>query len=218
MSSRSLLCGIVGVIACGLLASCGSSDRATSVAALSKQKSSDRKVVQWANLSMAVGSVEEASPKIQEIVKGSGGFVESSTILKGERITLECRVPAMQLESVMDAVSRLGDAKRRSMGATDVTDAYADLETRLKNSIAFRERLQGLLGRAKALQDVIAIEKELNRIQSDIETMQGEFDRLKTKVDLSSLEIELYRKQILGPLGWVAFGIWWLVSKLFVIR
>jgi hypothetical protein len=65
---------------------------------------------------------------------------------------------------------------------------------------------------------VLAVEKEMNRIQSEIETMQARFDRLKSEVELSALSVDLERKRILGPLGYVGYGLWWALSKLFVIR
>jgi hypothetical protein len=65
---------------------------------------------------------------------------------------------------------------------------------------------------------VLAVEKELNRIQSEIETMQAQFDRLKSQLELSALSITLQRRPILGPLGYLAYGLWWSISKLFVIR
>ena len=104
------------------------------------------------------------------------------------------------------------------MSAADVTEQYTDLETRLRNNLALRDRLQQLLQRAKDVEDVLAIEKELNRIQSEIETMQAQFDRLKSEVELSALSINLQRKRVLGPLGYIGYGFWWGFSKLFVIR
>ena len=51
-----------------------------------------------------------------------------------------------------------------------------------------------------------------------IETMQASLDRLNSQVALSELSVTLQRRTILGPLGYVAKGLWWGISKLFVIR
>jgi chromosome segregation ATPase len=118
----------------------------------------------------------------------------------------------------MAAVAALGEEERRSVSAADVTEQYVDLETRLRNNLALRNRLQQLLSRASDVEDVLAIEKELNRIQSEIETMQARLDRLKSAVELSALSVNLQRKHILGPLGYVGYGLWWAFSKLFVFR
>lgn len=118
----------------------------------------------------------------------------------------------------IDRIAALGDEKHRSLWAADVTDQYADLETRLRNNSALRDRLQALLKRATKVEGVLAIEKELNRIQSEVETMQGRLDRLKSQVELSAPSVTLQRDVVLGPLGYVGYGFWWALSKLFVIR
>mgnify|MGYP001150318430 CR=1 FL=1 len=180
--------------------------------------SPDRKVVRTADLVVSVESPEKTSPEVERIIKQAGGFVERSTASKDKNVRLDCRVPATQLNQVLDSVASLGEEKARSVTATDVTEQYTDLETRLRNNLALRDRLQQLLQRAKNVQDVLAIEKELNRIQSEIETMQARFDRLKSEVELSALTVDLQRKRILGPVGYIGYGLWWAFSKLFVIR
>ncbi len=182
------------------------------------QARTDRKVVRSGDLTVSVDSPEEMSPEVERLIKQAGGFVERSTTTKDSSVWLHCRVPAPQLDQIMDAVAALGEVERRSVSAADVTEQYADLETRLRNNLALRNRLQQLLSRASDVEDVLAIEKELNRIQSEIETMQARLDRLKSEVELSALSVNLQRKRILGPLGYVGYGLWWALSKLFVIR
>ena len=48
--------------------------------------------------------------------------------------------------------------------------------------------------------------------------MQARLDRMKSQVELSALTVTLERGRILGPLGYVGYGLWWAFSKLFVIR
>jgi hypothetical protein len=178
----------------------------------------ERIVVRAGDLVISVESLDEASLEVERLITESGGFVERSTATQDSKVWFHCRVPASQLDSVMDAISSLGSEERRSVSAADVTERYTDLQTRLRNNLALRERLQALLERASDVEDVLSIERELNRIQSEIESMQARFDRLKSEVELSALSITLQRKQILGPLGYVGYGIWWAFSKLFVIR
>ena len=35
---------------------------------------------------------------------------------------------------------------------------------------------------------------------------------------MSTVNLSASRGRILGPLGWVGYGLWWAFSKLFVIR
>jgi DNA repair ATPase RecN len=198
---------------------CASVDKARQPGSLAPgYASSDRKVVRTGDLVVSVESPEDTSPEVERLIKEAGGFVERSTATKDSNVWLHCRVPSSQLDQVMNSVASLGDEERRSVSAADVTEQYTDLETRLRNDLTLRDRLQQLLQRAKDVEDVLAIEKELNRIQSEIETMQAQFDRLESEVELSALSITLQRKRILGPLGYIGYGFWWAFSKLFVIR
>jgi DNA repair ATPase RecN len=174
--------------------------------------------VRTGELVISVDSPEQTSPEVEQIIEGARGFVERSIATKDSDVWLHCRVPAPQLDQIMDSVSELGDEERRSVSTTDVTEQHADLDTRLRNNLALRERLQQLVQRASDVEDVLAIEKELGRIQAEIETMQAQLDRLESEVELSALSINLQRKRILGPLGYVGYGVWWVFSKLFVVR
>jgi Domain of unknown function (DUF4349) len=112
----------------------------------------------------------------------------------------------------------LGTVTYRRVESEDVTEQYIDVEARLKNKIVLRDRLKQLLDKATAVKDVLAIETELNRVQSDIDSMEGRMRSMKKQVTYATVTLSLERKPILGPLGYVFKGLWWGVEKLFVIR
>ena len=84
--------------------------------------------------------------------------------------------------------------------------------------VALRDRLRALLDKAQDVKDILAIEKELGRVQGDIDSMQARLTALKGQVDLASIDVSISRKRILGPIGVVFKGAWWIVEKLFVIQ
>ena len=106
----------------------------------------------------------------------------------------------------------------RDLSSTDVTEEYVDIEARRTNLLALRDRLRALLDRATEVKDVVAIETELNRVQSELDSLDARMKALKGQVDYATLSVHLTRKPILGPLGYAAKGIWWVIEKLFVIR
>jgi Rad3-related DNA helicase len=178
----------------------------------------DRKVIRSGQLALSLSDLEEARREVERLVAEAGGYVEQSSTTRDSRVFLACRVPADHLDQAMDQIAGLGNEVRRSTSAADVTDQYADLEARLRNHAALRDRLQALLKRATKVEDVLAIEKELNRIQSELDSMQGRLDRMRSQVELSDLSVTIEREVVLGPLGYVGYGVWWAVSKLFVIH
>ena len=178
----------------------------------------ERKIIKSGYLEISLADLETARKDAERLVTEAGGYVERARATRDSEVTLLCRVPAAQLDPTIDRIAALGEEKSRSTSASDVTDQYADLETRLRNNTALRDRLQQLLSRATKVEDVLAIEKELNRVQSEVETMQGRLDRMKSQVALSDLSVTLKREVVLGPLGYAGYGLWWAISKLFVIH
>jgi ABC-type sugar transport system ATPase subunit len=65
---------------------------------------------------------------------------------------------------------------------------------------------------------VLAIEQQLTRVQTELDSQIGQFKNLSSQVALSRLEIDYRRGQVLGPLGLIGYGIYWVFEKLFVIR
>ena len=118
----------------------------------------------------------------------------------------------------MTSLESIGKVTSRRVSSEDVTEQYVDIDARLKTMIALRDRLRALLDKADNVKDVLAIEKELGRVQGDIDSMQARLKALKGKVDLASISVTIRRRRILGPLGYLFKGAWWAVEKLFVIQ
>ena len=92
-------------------------------------------------------------------------------------------------------LGQLGTIKSRTLSTEDVTDQLLDLETRLRNLLLLRERYQSLLNQAKDVKDILEIEKELNRIQTEIEQLEGKLKVLKQRVAMASLQIDARQKR-----------------------
>lgn len=178
----------------------------------------DRMTVRTGEQEVQVDSPVVIARQVEHIVQDVGGYVERSGGSSDGNARVEGRVPAGQLDSIMNQVAGLGNEKRRRVTGTDVTDQYTDLEARLRSDIALRDRLQQLLARAVTLDEVLNLEKQIARLQADVDGLQARLDQLKSKTQLASLTVSLERKRVLGPLAVVGRGIGKLVSKLFVLR
>ena len=178
----------------------------------------ERLYVLTASQTVEVKEIASAMKQVDSVIQKSGGYVQSQSVREEEQAYLVLRVPAPQLRPVLDAMAALGSEESRSVASQDVTEQYIDTEARLKNAIALRDRLKALLGQAKGVKDILEIEKELTRVQSDIDSMEGRLKKLKGQVDLAQIDLTLKRKKILGPLGYIVYGIGWVIQKLFVIN
>lgn len=178
----------------------------------------DRMLVCHADLTLEVGNVKEAQEKGERIANQHGGFVEWKSDTDEQSARLRIRVPFKNFTTAIKSLESLGSVESRSVVGEDVTERYIDVEARLKNNIALRDRLRQLLDKATAVQDIVAIEKELTRVQAEIDSQEGQIKSLKGKADFATIDLNLKRKKILGPLGYVFTGLWWGISKLFVLR
>jgi multidrug resistance efflux pump len=133
------------------------------------------------------------------------------------------RVPAHRLDAALDALAALGKEISREVRAVDVTESSADLEAHLANQKALRERLRDALERAQKVDELLMVERELARVQAEIDRVEGHRARMRTSVAQSTISLALRaepepapkpKRRILGPLG----AAWWVVQKLWVVR
>lgn len=178
----------------------------------------ERMRIWTATLHVQVWNVSNAVNTAIAIAEAQGGFVERKSDRGEHSSHLTLRIPAHRLAASVSSLASLGTVTYQSLQGEDVTEQVADLEARLKNRIALRDRLRQLLEKAESVQDVLAIETQLNRVQSDIDSMEGRMKAIRGQVDFAKVTLDLGRKPILGPMGYLVKGLWWSIEKLFVIR
>ncbi|MDH3687007.1 MAG: DUF4349 domain-containing protein [Myxococcales bacterium] len=195
--------------------------RAESMAAAppAPQAAPTRALVWTAWQTVEVEDPEASARAVEALASSSGGYAEDASREFEGASSVRVRVPTGQLESVLDQIAALGEEKERRTSARDVTEQLADLEATLASKRKLRDRLRALLDRADKVKDLLELERELARVQSDIDRMEGRQKRLQGQVDLATVHVTLTpeSKRILGPLGYVAYGIGWFVKKLFII-
>jgi hypothetical protein len=182
------------------------------------ESSSDRLVTKRAQQGVEVKDLAPALDAARAAASDTGGYVESENRRSEDEATVVLRVAATALDPTLARMASLGTEKWRSVSTEDVTESHADIETRLRNQEALRDRLRALATRATNVADVLSVERELARVQSEIESMQAQLARMNRDVQLSSLSVTFERAHIYGPLGYFFRAIGWGLARLFVIR
>ena len=148
----------------------------------------ERKLIKNGNFSIEVEDLAAAEEKLEAWVKSLGGYVESSYM--SERNGNLCvRIPQESFEKAMDSAGSFGRLLNKSVNTEDVTERFYDLKTRLDTKKIMRERLQNYLSSAKDIKDMLQIERELNSVIADIESMEGSLRRLSGQIDYSRINI-----------------------------
>jgi len=155
----------------------------------------DRKIISTGSISVEVEGVQEAVDRVKVVAENFGGLVERlSSFGNDDRqsASMTVRVPQAQFEAALDQIRLLGDVQSENIGSDDVSEQFIDLEARLKSSLREEDSLLSLLSRSLNISDIISIERELARVRSTIEQLQGQLNFLERRVDLSTIFIELF--------------------------
>ncbi len=178
----------------------------------------ERVIVRTARQTIEAHDVFLSVSKLTALINQSKGYVEDSYQDHNSGATIRARVPSEKLDSTLNEISQLGREIERIITAKDVTIEKIDLEARIKNLMVLRDRFRNLVAQGKDIKDVVSLEEELNRIQTELDSLQSKLEQLKSEVAMSSIAITIKPEKILGPLGYVGYGLYWFVEKLFVIR
>lgn len=216
---------LLGLVCIGALSGCKyAQGRATAAAsdmmtaaAPGGEVRPDRMMIWKAYLSIEVGNVSSAVSEALALAERQGGFMEQKSDRGEESADLTLRIPVKTFKAAVAGLEALGKVTSRNLEGEDVTEQYVDVEARVKNKIVLRDRLKQLLDKATDVKDILAIETELNRVQADIDSMEAKIQSLKGKVDYATIKLNIERKPILGPLGYLCKGLFWSIEKLFVI-
>jgi predicted nuclease with TOPRIM domain len=104
----------------------------------------------------------------------------------------------------------------KSVSTTDVSDNYADVKIRLDNAEKARTRYLELLAKAENVEAALKVEKELERLNTEIDQLRGQMIKMEHDVRFSTLTVSVNQKQKLGPLGYLFVGIGKGIGWLFV--
>jgi uncharacterized repeat protein (TIGR01451 family) len=103
------------------------------------------------------------------------------------------RVPSEQFETVMVSLRNLGiEVVDEDFNTQDVTEAYTDLESRLRNAEATERQLLQILDRAATVKDTLEVQRELGAVREDVEVLQGRLNLLADQVDLATITLLLH--------------------------
>lgn len=178
----------------------------------------DRQVVRRGRMDVKVEEVEPARRRLEQAVASLGGQVMRYETRDTDRADYVLRVPPTSLDALMDSAAALGGVGTRIVSAEDVTDQMVDADGRLQALRASRDRLQQLLEQASGVTEIVTVERELARVQGEIESLEARLNALRGQVAMSELAVALERRLVPGPLTQVALGLGKIFRKLFIWR
>ena len=177
----------------------------------SSGENDDRMIAYTISLELAVKNTEDTREMLIEQVKTNNGFIVRET---DNFITT--RIPLENVENFINTAKTLGITENETKTGTDITDQYRDNVIRLENLKTVRERYLALLEKANTVSDILSIEKELERVNTQIEIMEGRIKYAESSVAYSNITVRYKEKAKPGPVGWIFYGLYRGVKWLFV--
>ncbi len=163
-------------------------------------------LVYEATLSIAVYQVERGVADLLAIAKALDGNV----VQRGDDRVI-FRVPRARFEEALARADAVGDVLHRDVRAEDVGDQFRDLEVRLRNARAMRDRLEQLLARATNVKESLDIEAQMSRVTLEIELLAGQLQLLGHRIAYSKVTVlfqprhpETLRREVVRlPFPWL---------------
>ena len=175
----------------------------------------ERLIIRTGNLSIVVVDTETAVSQIAQMVEENGGWVVSSNLHKysdsAKTGDITVRVPADGYTSALTAMKALAlEVTSESSSGQDVTDEYVDLASRLGNLEATADRVRGFLDETETVQEALAVNMELSRLEGDIEVIKGRMQYLSQSAAFSTISVHLTPDELSQPIevaGWRPQGV-----------
>lgn len=175
-----------------------------------------QQLIRRGDMALRVDDVSATARRIERLATIMGGVIARSNDDGKDDARVALRVPSHRLDETMDSVSRYGHVDRRTTNSQDVTETLLDLDGRIASLAATRDRLRQLLARAEAIRDVLEVERELGRVQAELESLERRVQGLRGQVAMSDLAVDIDRRVVLGPVGQLFRAIGVGIGKLFV--
>lgn len=155
-----------------------------------------RSVIVTGTMTVTAEDPAAAAREAVRLVEASGGRVDGRSEYaptggdKGSA-SLTLRIPAEELQDVIDDLSELGRADEISTSTTDVTVAVADLESRIATQRGIIDRLNALFGQAGTIADLVELETRIAEHQATLEELEAQQRSVADQVALSTLSLYL---------------------------
>jgi hypothetical protein len=146
------------------------------------------------DLTVPRGAVSATVDRLDALAGANDGFVASSQTHSGAgggapsgTVTLE--VPVAGFSAALQGAEALGKVSQLTTNATDVTAQYVDLQSQITALEASRQQYLTIMTRASSIGDVLAVQAQLDSLQSQIQQLQGQLAVLGSETDYSKLTI-----------------------------
>jgi uncharacterized protein YqgV (UPF0045/DUF77 family) len=118
---------------------------------------------------------------------------------------LVLRVLPEHLKSLLEQINKVGNVVTQNTESEDKTSTVIDVEAKIKNLTELRNRLRAMLTtRTGSLKDVVEVERELSRAQSELDSLIANRKALANETEKVAVSIDFRPKPSIAETGALA--------------
>lgn len=154
----------------------------------------ERMIIKTGNMGIVVEDVSLAVEQVEQFAIAKGGFVVQSNMYTSALspvADVTIRIPVEVFDSGVDELQSLGKVESKSMNGQDVTEEFVDLDAQVRNLERTEAQFLEIMGRATKIEDVLAVQREVSQVRSQIERIEGRMNYLSKSAKLSTLTVHL---------------------------
>lgn len=177
---------------------------------------SSKAMIHKAEVELVVKNRDSLPHQVLTIVEMADGHLLAQNVNSEIWSEIKIAVPAEQLKPILLKISSLGKSISSEVTSLDATEDYENIEIRLESCKRARKRFSELLDLSPDVENIIKIERELQRLGNEIENYESKLKRMDQEINYSEITVRYRKKQKPGILGYVFVGLYKGVVWLFM--
>lgn len=159
----------------------------------------NRKLIQTVYIDAETEDLDAVLQQLDARIAELGGYIESSNVQNGSAYSdrryrcadITVRVPAKDVDSLIDKVNTLSNVVSSRKTVDDVTLRYVATESRVKALQTEEARLLELLAKAETMEDLLTVESRLTEVRTELEEVTSSLKVLENQVDYATLYLNV---------------------------
>lgn len=161
----------------------------------------DKKIIKTATLNVEVVDFKKYNNQIHQLTQQWEGYIakeEENSSDESIRNVVTIKVPAARFDDALNSISSLeGEMLVKQVSSQDVTSEVFDTRVRMEAKKKIRLRYLDMLQKAKNMEEILQVEREINQVQEQIEAAEGRLNYLTHTSSFSTIELTFF--QLLMP-------------------
>jgi hypothetical protein len=157
-------------------------------------------IIYTAGLTVQAPNVETAASRATSVAESAGGYVSAEHTLLSRnrsvraRVDIQFKVPVGSYPATLTALGALGTKQSETQQAQDVTQAVADVTSRVTSAKATIVQLRKLLARAGSVTGLLTVQNQISQEEASLEALQSQQRALASETTYATVSMV-----ILGP-------------------